>query len=70
MCNSIRAGIYTVQTADQFNEWTLQTGTMVAIDILKYPTSSPADTTPLNSLKADGYDALDILAVIGKTEGQ
>ncbi|KIX04188.1 uncharacterized protein Z518_07742 [Rhinocladiella mackenziei CBS 650.93] len=42
---------------------------MVAIDILKFPTSSPADTTPLERLLAAGYDASQILAVIGKTEG-
>ena len=43
---------------------------MVAIDILKFPTSSPGDTTPLQLLRNAGYDADQILAVIGKTEGK
>ncbi|KAL2829320.1 cyanuric acid hydrolase/Barbiturase [Aspergillus pseudoustus] len=42
---------------------------MAAVDILKYTTSSPADTTPLSLLENDGYKASDIVAVIGKTEG-
>lgn len=44
--------------------------TMVAIDILKFATSSPADTSPLAELVRAGYDASQILAVIGKTEGE
>ncbi|KAJ0413070.1 hypothetical protein BJY00DRAFT_320159 [Aspergillus carlsbadensis] len=42
---------------------------MAAVDIFKYPTTSPADTTPLSHLEKQGYDASSILAVIGKTEG-
>lgn len=42
---------------------------MPPITILKYPTSSPSDLTPLNHLKAAGHDLNDILAIIGKTEG-
>ncbi|OAL39930.1 hypothetical protein AYO20_00843 [Fonsecaea nubica] len=40
-----------------------------AVEILKFPTSSPADTTPLERLKEAGCDASQILAVVGKTEG-
>ncbi|KIW81537.1 hypothetical protein Z517_04563 [Fonsecaea pedrosoi CBS 271.37] len=40
-----------------------------AVEILKFPTSSPADTTPLERLKEAGYNASQILAVVGKTEG-
>jgi cyanuric acid amidohydrolase len=43
---------------------------MAHINILKFGVSSPADTTPLKQLKAAGYDSKDILAVIGKSEGQ
>ncbi|OQU98798.1 hypothetical protein CLAIMM_04528 isoform 2 [Cladophialophora immunda] len=42
---------------------------MTAVEIFKFPTSSPADTTPLDRLKEAGYDASQILAVVGKTEG-
>ncbi|KAL2802852.1 cyanuric acid hydrolase/Barbiturase [Aspergillus granulosus] len=42
---------------------------MAAVDIFKYTTSSPADTTPLSRLENDGYSASDVVAVIGKTEG-
>jgi cyanuric acid amidohydrolase len=42
---------------------------MVAIDILKFETTSPADTSPLKALNSAGYEASQILAVIGKTEG-
>ncbi|KPI37218.1 Cyanuric acid amidohydrolase [Cyphellophora attinorum] len=42
---------------------------MVAIDVLKFETNSPADTSPLEGLNAAGYEASRILAVIGKTEG-
>lgn len=42
---------------------------MAAIELLKYPISSPADTSPLQSLEDEGYSASDIIAVIGKTEG-
>lgn len=37
--------------------------------ILKFPSNSPADTTALNSLKASGFRAEQILGVVGKTEG-
>jgi cyanuric acid amidohydrolase len=43
---------------------------MAHINILKFGVSSPADTTPLKQLKAAGYGSKDILAVIGKSEGQ
>lgn len=43
---------------------------MVAVDILKFPTSSPADTSSLGKLTAASYDPSQILAVIGKTEGE
>jgi cyanuric acid amidohydrolase len=43
---------------------------MVAIDVLKFATSSPADPSPLQCLEEAGYDASQILAVIGKTEGE
>jgi hypothetical protein len=43
---------------------------MVHINVLKFGVSSPADTTPLKQLRAVGYDSKDILAVIGKSEGQ
>ena len=39
------------------------------MNILKFPVSSPADTSPLESLKQAGYDASQILAVVGKSEG-
>jgi len=42
---------------------------MAHINILKYGVSSPADTSPLQELKAAGYQSSDILAVIGKSEG-
>ncbi|EXJ68441.1 uncharacterized protein A1O5_08233 [Cladophialophora psammophila CBS 110553] len=42
---------------------------MAAVEILKFPISSPADTTPLDRLKEAGYEASQILAVVGKTEG-
>ena len=42
---------------------------MAAVNILKFGISSPADTTPLEELKRAGYDASQIIAVIGKTEG-
>lgn len=37
--------------------------------ILKFPTSSPADTTPLTSLEESGFDTKQILGIVGKTEG-
>ncbi|KAL4899356.1 cyanuric acid hydrolase/Barbiturase [Aspergillus multicolor] len=42
---------------------------MAPINIFKYTTSSPADTTPLLRLEKEGHPASDVLAVIGKTEG-
>jgi hypothetical protein len=44
--------------------------TMVAIDVLKFPISTPADTTPLERLVEAGYQPSQILAVVGKTEGE
>jgi len=43
---------------------------MVAVNVLKFPISTPADVTPLNRLREAGYDASQILAVVGKTEGE
>ncbi|KAJ9641225.1 hypothetical protein H2204_002903 [Knufia peltigerae] len=43
---------------------------MVAVDIVKFPISSPADTTPLEKLAESGYNSSQILAVVGKTEGE
>ncbi|GAA5839810.1 hypothetical protein JCM11251_001221 [Rhodosporidiobolus azoricus] len=41
-----------------------------AVRLFKYPTSGPEDVTPLERLKdEEGFEAKDILAVIGKTEG-
>jgi hypothetical protein len=42
----------------------------MAVSIFKFGTSSPADTTPFKELKKAGYDSKDILAVVGKTEGE
>lgn len=49
-------------------EWSFQV-IMSAINILKFPVSSPADISPLHELQRAGYDASQILAVIGKSEG-
>jgi cyanuric acid amidohydrolase len=43
---------------------------MTSVNVLKYGVSSPADISPLKKLEADGYTAEDILAVIGKSEGE
>lgn len=42
---------------------------MAHVSMLKFGVASPADTSPLKHLKAAGYDASSILAVIGKSEG-
>lgn len=42
---------------------------MAPVNVLKFPISSPADTSPLKELNRLGYDPTQILAVIGKTEG-
>ena len=42
---------------------------MPAVNVLKFPTSSPSDTGPLQKLQNAGYDSSQILGVIGKTEG-
>ena len=42
---------------------------MTPVNILKFPIASPADTAPLEGLKRAGYEASDILGVVGKTEG-
>jgi hypothetical protein len=42
---------------------------MAPVNVLKFPTSSPSDTTPLQLLKNAGYDPSQILGIIGKTEG-
>jgi cyanuric acid amidohydrolase len=43
---------------------------MAPVEILKYPISSPADVSPLERLHEAGYDASQIVAVVGKTEGR
>ncbi len=43
---------------------------MAAVNILKYAVSSPADTSPLQQLKRAGYEATQVLAIVGKTEGR
>jgi cyanuric acid amidohydrolase len=42
---------------------------MAAVNILKFSTSSPADTSPLDKLQRAGHSAADVVAVVGKTEG-
>lgn len=42
---------------------------MAAISILKFPVSSPADVSPLDGLKSAGYEASQILGIVGKSEG-
>jgi hypothetical protein len=42
---------------------------MTSINILKFGVSSPADTSSMKELKGAGYDAKDILGVVGKSEG-
>ncbi|KAF8861589.1 ring-opening amidohydrolase [Acephala macrosclerotiorum] len=42
---------------------------MANINILKYGVSSPADISPMQHLREAGYESKDILAVIGKSEG-
>ena len=42
---------------------------MTSVDILKFPVTSPADTSPLQKLKDAGYDASQIIAVVGRCEG-
>lgn len=43
---------------------------MAPVQILKFPISSPGDTSPLQTIKEAGYDPSQILAVVGKTEGR
>jgi cyanuric acid amidohydrolase len=43
---------------------------MAPINILKFPVSTPADVRPLKQLKVAGYDASNILGVVGKSEGK
>ena len=42
---------------------------MAAINILKFGVSSPADSSPLDQLKAAGYGPSQVLGLVGKTEG-
>lgn len=42
---------------------------MASVNLLKFPVASPADTSPLQGLKKAGYDPSQILAVVGKSEG-
>lgn len=42
---------------------------MAAVNVLKFGVSSPADTSPLDQLKAAGYEPSQILGLVGKTEG-
>jgi cyanuric acid amidohydrolase len=53
----------------QSNQSQIRSIKMAAVDIFKYTTTSPADTTPLSHLGKEGYNASDVVAVIGKTEG-
>jgi hypothetical protein len=43
--------------------------TMSPINILKFPVSSPADTSPLIELRKAGCEPSQIMAVVGKSEG-
>ena len=43
---------------------------MTSVNILKFGVSSPADTTPFKELKTAGYEAKNILGVVGKSEGK
>ncbi|KAI9738072.1 MAG: hypothetical protein M1818_005500 [Claussenomyces sp. TS43310] len=42
---------------------------MAHVNMLKFPVSSPADTSPLQKLQDAGYKPDQILGIIGKTEG-
>lgn len=42
---------------------------MSPINVFKFPVSSPADTSPIDELKKAGYVPSQIMAVIGKSEG-
>jgi hypothetical protein len=42
---------------------------MPPVNVLKFPTSSPSDTSPLPLLKNAGYEPSQVLGVVGKTEG-
>lgn len=40
------------------------------IRLFKYSTNGPEDTTPLDRLRTEeGFEADDVLAVVGKSEG-
>ena len=44
---------------------------MVAVDFVKFETSSPGDVAgPLQGLQAAGYAPEDVVAIVGKTEGE
>ena len=40
-----------------------------SVNLLKFGISAPDDVSPLQELQKAGYDASQILAVVGKTEG-
>lgn len=42
---------------------------MAAVTLFKYPVASPADTSPLSKLQQEGYSPTDVVALVGKTEG-
>ncbi|KAI6784128.1 uncharacterized protein J7T54_004674 [Emericellopsis cladophorae] len=42
---------------------------MASVQIFKFSISSPADISPLQKIQEAGYDPSQILAVVGKTEG-
>jgi cyanuric acid amidohydrolase len=42
---------------------------MTAVALFKYPVGSPADTSPLSKLQEEGYSPTDVVALVGKTEG-
>ncbi|MEB8338081.1 cyanuric acid amidohydrolase [Streptomyces endophyticus] len=43
--------------------------TPATVDLLRMPTSGPGDLAPLEALRAFGHSPTDVLAVVGKTEG-
>ena len=40
-----------------------------SVNLFKFGISAPDDVSPLQELRKAGYDASQILAVVGKTEG-
>lgn len=46
-----------------------ETAGVASVNLLKFGISAPDDVSPLQELRNAGYDASQILAVVGKTEG-